>query len=281
MNIASPNERVDIAALAEALHEAELRHVGIEPLTNRYPDLSVSDAYAVQRVNIERRLARGERLVGRKIGLTSLAMQQQLGVNQPDYGAITDAMVIPSGGVVDPGILVKPRLEAEFAFEIATDLPVSPTFAELVEAVSGVAVAMEVIDSRVVDWRITLPDTVADNASMARVVWGEFLTATPTLLGALPGLVVALSRDDVEVCSGPGSAVLGDPLESLHWLAQALGAQGDSFKAGDRVLAGAVAAAVDLAPGSAWRVQAEGFTPARLISTSLSDSHTQKGGTHL
>nr|WP_243751847.1 fumarylacetoacetate hydrolase family protein [Leucobacter weissii] len=176
-------------------------------------------------------------------------------------------MVVPNGGGLDPATLLAPRLEAEFAFEIGEDLPESPDHERLAAAVTGVAVAIEVIDSRVADWRIKLPDTVADNASMARVVWGEFVPATPELLAELPDSVITLLRDADEVSSGPGSAVLGHPLTSLHWLAQALGAQGDGFRAGDRVLAGAVAAAVDFTAGAAWTAHSDGLPPAVLHST--------------
>lgn len=268
--IASVNSAVtvvDIAASAQALARAEADLIGIEPLTEQYPSITVGDAYAIQSINIARRLAAGERLVGRKIGLTSQAIQQQLRVNEPDYGAITDAMQIANGGSIAAETLLAPRLEAEFAFEIDTDLPLSPGYDELVSAVSGVAVAIEVIDSRVADWRIKLADTVADNASMARVVWGEFVPATPELLAKLPATTISLMRDGEEVCAGPGSAVLGHPLTSLHWLAGVLGAQGDGFRAGDRVLAGAVAAAVPLTAGAQWVATAEGLPPVHLVST--------------
>lgn len=267
---------IDIAGAASALARAEASRVGIHPLTDEFPELTVNDAYAIQRANIERRLARGERLTGRKIGLTSLAIQRQLGVDQPDYGAITDAMEISDGGECDPALLLAPRVEAEFAFEIGTDLPPSPSLAEVLAAVSGVAVAMEVIDSRVLDWRIQLADTIADNASMARVVWGKFVPATVALLDELPDSVIVLSRDGDLISAGPGSAVLGNPVTSLHWLAGAIGAQGDHLKAGDRVLAGAVAAAAPFTPGSTWSVHTEGLPPATLHSTSA-----QKGGTQL
>jgi 2-keto-4-pentenoate hydratase len=270
MNTAATSETVDIEAAAAALRQAESSGIGIEPPTDRYPGLTLEGAYGIQQVNLERRLSRGERLVGRKIGLTSLAIQQQLGVDSPDYGAITDAMEVGDGGEIDPALLIAPRIEAEFAFEIGRDLPASPSYDELVDAVRGVAVAMEIIDSRIADWRITLLDTVADNASMARVVWGEFVPATLALLAELPDSVITLLRDDEEACAGPGSAVLGNPLVSLHWLADALGAQGDRFRAGDRVLAGAVAAAVDFTPGARWTVHAEGLPPAVLTSTAVS-----------
>lgn len=272
-------EQIDVVSTAAAFREAESSRLGIAPLTAQYANLTIEDAYAVQRANIEHRVGKGERVVGRKIGLTSLAMQQQLGVDQPDYGAITDAMEIADGSEFDPAVLLQPRIEAEFAFEIGADLPVSPSYDELVAAVWGVAVAMEVIDSRVADWKIGLLDTVADNASMARVVWGAFVPATPELLAGLPDAVADLSRDGVTVSTGPGSAVLGHPLTSLHWLATAIGAQGDSLRAGDRVLAGAVAGAVNFSAGSTWTIHSDGLPTATLISTPLSKTQAETGGT--
>lgn len=269
-----------IHAAAAALREAGSSRVGIAPLTEQYPGLTLESAYAIQRAGIAERLTNGERITGRKIGLTSLAMQEQLGVDQPDYGAITDAMELADGCEFDPALLLKPRVEAEFAFEIGSDLPLNPSYDEVVAAVSGVALAMEIIDSRIADWRIKLLDTVADNASMARVVWGTFVPATAELLEALPAAVISLRKDETEVCAGPGSAVLGHPLVSLHWLAGAIGAQGDGLKAGDRVLAGAVAAAVDFTPGATWSVHTDVLPHASLVSTQASSTRDQKGGTN-
>lgn len=279
MNREMVPELIDIASTAAALRNAETTRVGIEPLTSRYAGLTIDDAYAIQRVNLEHRIHLGERLVGRKIGLTSFTMQQQLGIDQPDYGAITDVMEIPNGSEFDPTELLMPRVEAEFAFEIGADLPVSPSYQDLVAAVRGVAVAIEVIDSRVADWRIALLDTVADNASMARVVWGDFVPATSKLLEQLPHITATLTRNDEVVSTGPGSAVLGHPLASLHWLATAIGAQGDSLHANDRVLAGAVAGAVNLAAGSTWAVRADGLPTATFTTTSLPTIETETGGT--
>ena len=152
--------------LADALATASRTGTPIPQPSASLPGLTVDDAYRVQSINIARRLAAGERAVGHKIGLTSLAMQQQLGVDQPDFGVITDAMVVPNGGIVDPATYIAPKFEAEFAFQIGAELPPQPTLEQLRAAISGVAVAIELIDSRIADWKITLVDTVADNASI-------------------------------------------------------------------------------------------------------------------
>lgn len=247
-----------LRTLADSLHAAEATGSAVAPVSAGR-DLTLEDAYTVQRINIARRLAAGERVIGRKVGLTSLAMQQQLGVDRPDFGVITDAMVVDDGGVLDATHLLAPRAEAEFAFRIGSDLPVSPSLDQVRAGVDGVAVALEIIDSRIADWKITLIDTVADNASSCRIVCGAVASATPELLQALPGAVITMRRNGDDVATGPGSAVLGDPMRALHWLAGAIGAFGERFRAGDIVLAGAVAAAVPLAPGDQFQAVADGL----------------------
>jgi 2-keto-4-pentenoate hydratase len=159
---------------------------------------------------------------------------------------------------------VSPRAEAEIAFVIGRDLPADPSVEELVAAIDGVCLAIEVIDSRIADWKITLVDTVADNASSARIVHGDAVPATPELLAALPDLVVSMRRDGQEVTRGTGSAVLGHPVSAALWLAGAIGAFGEAFRAGDVILAGAVDVSVPLTPESTWVVEAPGFSPVTL-----------------
>ena len=247
--------------LADALWKASVDRVPVPQPSAAQPALTLADAYAVQQINAQRRLDRGERIIGRKIGLTSLAMQQQLGVDQPDYGVLTDAMAIPDGGVIVVAELVAPKLEPEYAFRIDADLPPNPTREQIDASIGAVAVAIEVIDSRVADWRIGLVDTVADNASSAAIVVGEWVDATPELLTRIIDTDITMTRDGETVAQGPGSAVLGDPRAAVYWLADAIGAFGDGIAAGSTVLAGAVAAAVAIEPGTDWRAGAEGFAP--------------------
>lgn len=260
-----------LQALAAALREAEATRIAVAPPSASHPGLTLEDAYSVQRLNIASRLGAGERIVGRKVGLTSFAMQQQLGVDQPDFGVITDTMVVANGGTLDAGLLVAPRAEAEFAFRLGRDLPLAHTGQELMGAIDGIAIAIEIIDSRVADWKITLVDTVADNASSGRIVYGDMVPATAELLSGLPHAVIRMSRDGEEVAVGPGSAVLGDPIVALQWLGQAIGGYGDSFRAGDVVLAGAVAAAVPLTPGSLLTATADGLPPVSLTVSAESE----------
>lgn len=241
-----------LAQLSAELREADASALPLAPLSERHPSLTVDDAYAIQRHGIASRIAAGQSIVGHKIGLTSEAIQKQLGVDQPDFGAITNGMVVPNRGTIAMDSLISPRVEAEFAFRIGKDVSASPSREELLDAIDGVSIALEVIDSRVADWKITLVDTVADNASSALVVVGEWVEATPKLLASLPALKISLSQDQVEQVVGSGAAVMGDPLASVLWLAQAIGHYGDSFRANQFIIAGAVAAAVPLSAGSEW-----------------------------
>lgn len=251
----------ELRDIATGLRRAEIARSAVDQPSTARPGLTVDEAYAIQRANIDERLAAGERRVGRKIGLTSEAIQRQLGVDSPDFGVILDSMVVADAGTLDLGELIAARAEAEFAFRFGADVPVAPTRDQLVAALDGVAVAIEVIDSRVRDWRITLPDTVADNASSARMITGAFVPATDALLAAVPALEIEMLRDGAVLTVGPGSAVLGDPITSLLWLASAIGAYGESFAAGDIVLAGAVSAAVDLDAPATWTARAAGLPP--------------------
>ncbi len=243
-----------LEALSRALWEAEESQLPIDPLTEEIPDLSLAEAYRVQRLNLDRRLARGERLVGHKIGLTSEAMQQQLGVDQPDVGGMTDRMVMRDGAVVEVSTLIAPRLEAEFAFRLGTDIAEPITYASVRAALGAIMVSAEIIDSRISDWRIKLADTVADNASYAAVVFGQEVPVTEELLDALPSLQLTLQVNGETVAEGAGAAVLGDPVRAVLWLARELAPLGISLKAGELILAGAVHASVPLLPGAAYTV---------------------------
>lgn len=246
-----------LAQLSAELLQADRSALPVAPLSERHPSLDVDDAYSIQKHGIATKIAQGRTIVGHKIGLTSAAIQKQLGVDQPDFGAITDEMVVPNRGTIALDSLISPRVEAEFAFRLGKDVPTSPSREQLLDAIDGVLIALEIIDSRVADWKITLIDTVADNASSALVVVGEWVEVTGELLASLPGLEISLSQDQAEKVVGPGAAVMGDPLASVLWLAQAIGRYGDSFKANQFIIAGAVAAAVPLTAGSEWSGRAD------------------------
>lgn len=254
-----------IESLARQLREAEQSRVPIGQLTVDHPLLDPDVAYAVQSANLAVKLAAGRTIVGRKVGLTSLAMQQQLGVDEPDYGAITDDMLVRAPAFIDPAELIAPRVEAEFAFRIGSELPRGPiTLDTLRASVDRIYVAMEIIDSRIANWTIALSDTIADNASSARLVVGAGREATPELLDSLPQCTLELLRDGVPVASGKGDAVLGDPLLGALWCVNRL-AELDEYPAvGEIILAGAVHASVPLDPGVGFTVRSPGFHPVSI-----------------
>lgn len=241
-------------ALADDLWRADRTAIPVEPLTDRHPDLSIEDAYAIQTINLDRRVADGARVCGRKIGLTSLPMQQLLGVDEPDYGVLLDDMFVEDGDEIALSRLVQPRVEAELAFVMARDLSgPGVTTANALAAIAGVLPAVEIVDSRVADWRIKLVDTVADNASSGLLVVGGTLRPVHDLDLRLLG--VAVTRHGELVDTGAGAAALGNPARCVAWLANKLAAFGASLRAGDVVLPGAVHRMVPVAPGDVFRAE--------------------------
>lgn len=237
-----------LAELAASLHEAERTRQPIAPLTESHPELTVADAYRIQQLNVQRRKEAGGIVRGRKIGLTSVAMQQQLGVNEPDFGALFADMVVEEGDAVPVGELIQPRAEAEIGFLMAEELQgPGVSAADVLGAVAGALPAIEVIDSRVADWKIKLADTIADNASSARVVCGAKLTPVEDLDLRLIGMV--LQVNGAVAATGAGAAVLGNPVRCIAWLANKLGEFGVPLRAGDLVIAGALHAALPVAAG--------------------------------
>lgn len=242
----SPAHRQQMAA---ALADAEATRVAIPPLTQSDPALSIEDAYAIQGFNTARRIAAGERVVGRKVGLTSAAMQRQLGVDRPDYGVLLSDMMVADGDAIDVGELLQPKVESEIAFVLKRDLAgPGVDVSSALRSVEGVLPAIEVIDSRIADWKIGLVDTIADNASSARCVLGGRMLPPTAFDLRLCGTV--LSVDGRAVATGAGAAVLGNPARCLAWLANTLGAYGEGLCEGDVVLAGALHAAVTVEPGA-------------------------------
>jgi 2-keto-4-pentenoate hydratase len=238
--------------LADELWEADQTAKPISPLTERYPSLVVEDAYAIQTINIDRRIARGEIAIGRKVGLTSAPMQQLLGVNEPDFGVLTDAMFVEDGDLIDLGRLNQPRVEAELAFLMETDLAgPGVTTARALQAIAGALPSVEVVDSRVADWKIKLVDTVADNASSGLLVIGGRMRKVEDLDLRLLGVVVARHGEVID--TGAGAAALGNPARCVAWLANKLGGLGAGLKAGDIVLPGAVHKMVPVQPGDVFR----------------------------
>lgn len=233
---------------ADLLDAALIDRMPIRPLTERYPGLDVADAYAIQQVNLNRRLQAGRTLVGHKIGLTSEPMQTLLGVDQPDFGYILDDMVLDNGGDVSISRFCAPRVEPEVAFLLRAPLRgPGVTVDDVHAATEAVAVALEIVDSRIVDWRLTLPDTVADNASSGAVVLGEWMPYGDGI--DLPGTRASLTLNGIEIDSGVGTAVMGDPAAAVAWLANALAPVGTEILPGQFVMSGSFTSAAFVHPG--------------------------------
>jgi 2-oxopent-4-enoate/cis-2-oxohex-4-enoate hydratase len=226
------------------LYEALRARRTVAPLIERDPSLTIDDAYAISLDFLGRRLADGERIVGKKIGVTSKAVQDMLGVHQPDFGFLTDDMYIDGPIDIDAKRLIAPRAEAEIAFILKTSLAGPGVSAQDVLAATGsIAPCFEIVDSRITDWKIRIVDTVADNASCGVFVLGE-QRLDPRGLD-LPALHVSVSKNGSPLSEGYGHAVQGDPAQAVAWLANTLGAHGVTLDAGDIILSGSL---VPLAP---------------------------------
>lgn len=234
------------------------------PVRDLVTDLN--QAYAVQSAWVTDRIAAGARPVGRKIGLTNPVVQAQLGVDSPDFGVLLDEMAVPDGGIADADRLLQPRIEAEVAFVLGRDLELAaPTEAEVIAATEYVVAALEIVDSRIAGWDISLLDTVADNASAAMFVLG---TARRPLENDLAGCAMTMSRGDEVVSTGLGSACLGSPVRAVAWLAATAFALGAPLRAGDIVLSGALGPVVDLRPGDTFTAEVDGLGAVSVTFTS-------------
>lgn len=217
-------------------------------------------AYAVQRAGIAKRVAAGATIVGRKVGLTSAAVQAQIGVDQPDFGVLLDDMGFPDGASVSTHGLLQAKVEAEVAFVLGADLADGDLDdAQVRAAVARVVPAIEIVDSRIAAWDITFADTVADNGSSALYVLGN---AWKTLDEVEPVEVeMTMTRNGEVVSTGNGAACLGDPLEALRWLAVQASRFGDPLRAGHLILSGALGPFVPFAPGDRVVASISGFAP--------------------
>ena len=252
----------NIQKAADALHQAHTSKTPCAPIRDLLEDGDVDAAYAVQETNTKRWLAEGRKLVGRKIGLTSVAVQNQLGVNQPDYGMLFADMAIAEGDEMPLGALLQPKAEAEVAFVIGKDLTDKQlTLSDLISAVEYALPALEIVDSRVADWNIRILDTVADNASSGLYVLG----AKPVKLDGLDlrtcGMV--MSHRGEPVSTGVGAACLGHPLNAALWLAKTMARVGRPLTAGDQIMSGALGPMVAASPGDVLEARIEGLGSVR------------------
>jgi 2-oxopent-4-enoate/cis-2-oxohex-4-enoate hydratase len=232
------------ARYGEELYRALRERRTVAPLIARAPSLTIDDAYAISLDALARRRADGERVVGKKIGVTSKAVQDMLGVHQPDFGFLTDRMWVDGDIDIDALGLIQPRAEAEIAFILQSPLAgPGVTAADVIAATASIAPCFEIVDSRIADWKIGIIDTVADNASCGVFVVGD--ARADAAAHDLPALHVTVTKNGAPLSEGYGSAVQGSPAQAVAWLANTLGAYGVTLDAGDIILSGSL---VPLAP---------------------------------
>ena len=252
MNLTDSN----IARYGDELFDSLISRVPIDPLTEREPGLGIADAYKIQEHAIRRRLALGDRVVGKKIGLTSRVVQQALGVDEPDFGQLLASMVATDSIAVSG--MIQPKIEGEVAFLLERDLK-GPgiTNADVIRATHSVLPCFEIVDSRIRNWRIKLPDTVADNASAGMFVLGDCAVDVKDVDLSTCGMV--MEKNGELVCTGAGAAALGSPINCVAWLANALGRFGITLRAGEIILSGSLAAMVPAAAGDHFHLSIGGI----------------------
>jgi len=246
------------ARLAGELYAALRERRVVAPLIERHPDLTIDDAYAISLGFLARRRADGERVVGKKIGVTSKAVQDMLGVHQPDFGFLTNWMQTGEMIDVDAKALIAPRAEAEIAFVLKDSLAgPGVTAADVIAATDYIAPCFEIVDSRIRNWKIGIVDTVADNASCGVFVLGE-ARADPRDHD-LPALHVTVTKNGAALSEGYGHAVQGDPAQAVAWLANTLGAYGVTLDAGDVILSGSLVPLEPAAKGDVFAMTLHGI----------------------
>ena len=252
--------------IAEQLWTAEADRAQVAPLIETWPAADVVDAYEIQLLNIRRRLATGATVHGHKVGLSSVAMQQMMGVEEPDYGHLLSDMALSATEPVSVGRYCLPRVEVEVAFVLGAPLPGEGcTEDDVLAATAYVAPAIELIDSRIRDWRIGIVDTIADNASSAGYVLGPD-HAKPDELD-LRTIEARLFRDGTEVAAGRSDAVLGNPVTAVAWLARKVAGFGVTLEAGHVILPGSVHRAIDVHPGNRFEAVFDGLGSVQLDFT--------------
>jgi len=250
-------------ALAADLAEAERMRVSMPPLTAAHPDIDVVDAYEIQLINIRRRVAEGAVVRGHKVGLSSKAMQQMMGVDEPDYGHLLADMEVFEGVPVPAADYLCPRVEVEVGFILADDLPgAGCTEDDVIAATAAFAPSIELIDTRISDWKIALCDTIADNASSAGFVLGKQRVSPKDV--DITAIDAVLTRNGEVVAQGRSDAVLGNPVTAVARLARKVDSFGVRLRAGDIVLPGSCTRAIDVGPGDEFVADFTGLGSVRL-----------------
>lgn len=247
-----------IDQLAQKILDVYQTGQSCDPLHQSWPEMTLKDAYLIQKKNTEHWLKSGRRLVGRKIGLTSKSVQIQLGVDQPDYGMLYADMAYCSGDTIDFSSLFFPKAEVEIAFVLSKDLPHEHnTVNEVMNAIEYVLPAIEIADSRITDWKIKIVDTIADNASSGLYILGSVPKKLKSIDLEMCGMV--LDRKGNPVSTGAGLACLGNPLIAAAWLANKMVENNSPLKAGDIILSGALGPMVNLNAGDSITARINGI----------------------
>jgi len=252
-----------IHRLGDELYQALTDRTVVEPLTSRHEGITIEQAYQVQQRMVSRRIAAGERVIGKKIGVTSRPVQQMLNVHQPDFGFLTDAMQVANGATVSlrGAGLIQPRAEGEIAFLLAHDLTGGNISADdVLDATDAVMPCFEIVDSRIRDWKIRIQDTVADNASCGVLVLGGTRRDPREVDLALAGMV--LEKNGEIVSTSTGAAVQGSPVNAVAWLANTLGRLGIALKAGEVILSGSQSPLVPVKAGDSLQCSVGGLGSA-------------------
>jgi 2-oxopent-4-enoate/cis-2-oxohex-4-enoate hydratase len=255
-------DKTKIEAFGNELYEALRSRGVVDPLTEREPDITIEDAYQISRHMVDRRLADGEKIIGKKIGVTSKAVQDMLDVRQPDFGFLTDRMVYGTGDELPISTdLIQPRAEGEIAFVLKHDLE-GPGInsADVLRATEGVMPCFEIVDSRVRDWKIKIQDTVADNASCGLIVLGGSLVDPRDIDLTTCGMVV--ERNGELAATGAGAAALGSPVNCVAWLANTLGQFEIPLKAGEVILSGSLVPLLPIEAGDSMTLSVGGIGTA-------------------
>jgi 2-keto-4-pentenoate hydratase len=251
------------AELAADLAEAERTRVPMSPLTAAYPGIDVVDAYEIQLINIRQRIAEGAVVIGHKVGLSSEAMQKMMGVDEPDYGHLLADMEVFEDVPVPAAKYLFPRVEVEVGFLLAEDLPgAGCTEDDVLAATAAYAPSIELIDTRIKDWKIALCDTIADNASSAGYVLGPARVSPKDI--DITAIDAVLTRNGEVVAEGRSDAVLGNPVTAVAWLARKVDSFGVRLRAGDIVLPGSCTRAIDARPGDVFVADFVGLGSVRL-----------------
>jgi len=250
----------DAPAKARALYDARRTRVPIPPFTDDDPSLGMADGYAIQRELIELLLADGDRIVGHKVGLTSKPMQKMVGVDSPDYGPVLASTIYRDGDTIPASRFIAPKIEAEIVFVIGERLEgPGVTVTQAHAAIAGAVAAMEIVDSRIADWRIKLADTVADLASNGAMATSSRIVPITDFDTRLVGMT--LTRNGELIDTGAGAAALGDPVAVVAWLANVLGGDGVALEPGHLIMTGALHAAVPMTPGDVFRAEFDRLGP--------------------